>query len=116
MPRILTFAGSAREASLNKKLARLGSEKARAAGAEVTFIDLRDCPLPLFDQDFEAAEETPAAALSLKQLMIQHDGLLLACPEYNGSISPLLKNTLDCRDRPKESLLGPPTPVKSRPY
>ena len=94
-PKILSFAGSAREQSFNKKLVRIAAEGARKAGAEVTLIDLRDFPLPIFDQDLEASEGLPAVALKLKELFKVHAGLLISAPEYNSSVTPLLKNTID---------------------
>lgn len=94
-PKILAFAGSTREGSHNKRLIRVATEAARAAGAEVTLIDLRDYPLPPYDGDFEAKEGLPAAAVALKELFKAHDGLLISAPEYNGGISGMLKNTLD---------------------
>ncbi len=94
-PKILAFAGSARKASFNKKLLRVAAEAAREAGADVTLIDLADYPLPLYDGDLEEASGLPENAKKLKALFLQHDGLLLACPEYNSTITPLLKNTLD---------------------
>jgi NAD(P)H-dependent FMN reductase len=100
--RILAFAGSAREASLNKKLVRVAAEGARAAGAEVTLIDLRDLPMPIYDGDLEEAEGLPPNARELKRLLREHDGLLLACPEYNSSITPLLKNAIDWASRAEE--------------
>ena len=93
--RILAFAGSVRRESFNRRLLPAAIDGARAAGAEVTHIELADYPLPLFDQDMEARDGLPANALKLKELFKSHAGLLLACPEYNGSITPLLKNTLD---------------------
>jgi NAD(P)H-dependent FMN reductase len=107
--RILVFAGSAREGSLNKKLARLAAEAARAVGAEVTLIDLRDHPLPLYDGDLEAHHGVPVHAVRLKALFKEHDALLIASPENNGSVSALLKNTLDWLSRPvgEESGLAP---------
>jgi chromate reductase len=93
--RILAFAGSVRRESFNRRLLPAAIDGARAAGAEVTHIELADFPLPLFDQDMEARDGLPANALKLKELFKAHNGLLLACPEYNGSITPLLKNTLD---------------------
>jgi NAD(P)H-dependent FMN reductase len=95
MPRLLAFAGSARRDSFNRKLLTTLIAGASAAGAEVTRIDLRDWPLPLYDGDLEDEQGLPEAVVRLKALMREHDGLLLACPEYNGSITPLLKNTLD---------------------
>lgn len=93
--RILAFAGSARRASLNRKLIRVAAETARDAGAEVTLIDLADYELPIYNGDLEAEHGLPDAAKKLKELFFDHDGLLLACPEYNSSITPLLKNTID---------------------
>src|SRR5215831_18021639 len=64
-------------------------------GAEVTLIDLKDFPLPLFDQDLEAQQGMPENGKKLKKLFIDHDGLLLASPEHNSSITPVLKKALD---------------------
>ncbi len=99
MPRILAFAGSSRAASFNKKLVALAAEGARAAGAEVTLIDLADFPMPLFEQDLEAREGMPEHAARFKELLLTHDGLLIASPEYNSAFSPLLKNALDWASR-----------------
>ena len=101
--RILAFAGSARRDSVNKKLLQVASAGARDAGAEVTIIDLADYPMPLYDGDLEAGEGLPDNAHKLKALFREHHGLLLACPEYNGSITPLLKNTIDWVTRPAGS-------------
>jgi NAD(P)H-dependent FMN reductase len=98
--KILAFAGSTRSDSYNKKLARLAADAARAAGAEVTFVDLRDLPLPVFDQDLEARDGLPENAKKFKELMLAHDGLLIASPEYNSSISAVLKNAIDWASRP----------------
>jgi NAD(P)H-dependent FMN reductase len=94
-PKILVFAGSARRDSLNKKLARVAADAARAAGAEVTFIDLDDYPMPLYHGDLEEKEGLPENCRRLKQLFAQHDALLLVSPENNASVSALMKNTLD---------------------
>lgn len=99
-PKILAFAGSLRVESFNKKLVRLAADAARAAGAEVTVLDLRDLPLPVFDEDLEKAEGLPANARKLKDLMLAHRGLLLSCPEYNSSITAALKNAIDWASRP----------------
>jgi NAD(P)H-dependent FMN reductase len=101
-PKILVFAGSAREGSFNKKLARIAAAAAREAGAEVTFLDLRDHSLPLFDQDLEAREGEPAHATALKRLMKEHHGWIVATPEHNTTITALLKNTLDWASRRRE--------------
>ena len=99
-PRILAFAGSNRTDSWNQKILRIASDAAANAGAEVTIIHLRDYPLPLFDEDLERDEGHSSSSLQLKKLFSDHDGLLLACPEYNSSITPLLKNTIDWVSRP----------------
>jgi NAD(P)H-dependent FMN reductase len=101
-PRILALAGSSRRDSFNKKLIRIAVGGAREAGADVTLIELEDYPLPLFNQDDEAASGLPANGRKLKDLFLSHQGLLIASPEYNSSITPLLKNTIDWVSRPVE--------------
>jgi len=99
-PRILAFAGSTRTESFNKRLIKIAVASAQAAGAEVTLIDLRDYPLPLFDGDLEAREGLPADGRKLKDLFLAHHGLLMSCPEYNSSITGVWKNTIDWVSRP----------------
>lgn len=96
---VLAFAGSAREESMNKKLVIEASNVARELGGRVTFIDFKDYPIPLYNGDLEKNEGMPAKAKELRQLMIQSDVILIASPEYNGSVSPLLKNALDWASR-----------------
>ena len=100
MPRILAFASSTRRESFNKKLVAIAAQGAREAGAEVTLIDLKDFPLPLFDQDLEADQGMPEMGKKLKKLFIDHDGLLIASPEYNSSFPAVLKNAIDWVSRP----------------
>jgi len=106
-PKLLAFAGSTRTESWNKKLIKIAVDGARAAGADVTLIDLRDFPLPLFDGDLETAG-FPDVALKLKQLFLEHQGLLISSPEYNSSISGVLKNAIDwvSRSAPGEKPLA----------
>lgn len=99
-PRILAFSGSARRGSWNQKLVRAAAEGARKAGCEVTVIDLADFPLPIMDEDLESREGTPANAARLKELFMSHQGLLIASPEHNSSVTALLKNTIDWVSRP----------------
>jgi chromate reductase, NAD(P)H dehydrogenase (quinone) len=99
--KILAFAGSARKESFNKKLVKIAAEGAKNAGAEVTYLDFRDLPLPLYDEDIEAAEGLPDNVRKLKALMKAHHGFVIACPEYNSSITPLLKNVIDWASRPE---------------
>jgi chromate reductase, NAD(P)H dehydrogenase (quinone) len=99
-PKILAFAGSTRTDSYNKKLIKVAIRGAEAAGAEVTYLDLRDLALPLYDGDLEA-EHFPESALKLKEIMFAHDGLMISSPEYNSSISGVLKNAIDWASRPR---------------
>ena len=94
-PRILAFAGSLRKDSFNKRLVKIASTGARASGAEVTHVDLKDYPLPIFDEDCEREQGMPENAAKLKQLFVEHDGFLISAPEYNSSITAVLKNTID---------------------
>lgn len=100
-PRILAFSGSSRAGSLNHRLVTVASEGARKVGAEVTVISLRDFAMPIYDGDLEDASGLPENGKKLKALMAVHSGLLIACPEYNSSITPLLKNTIDWLSRPQ---------------
>jgi chromate reductase len=99
-PRILAFAGSTRAGSFNKKLVQIAANGAHAAGGEVTFLDLKDFPLPMFDQDLEASAGQPDNAKKLKDVFVSHHALLISSPEYNSSITALLKNTIDWISRP----------------
>ena len=98
--KLLAFAGSARKDSFNKRLVQIAAAGATTAGADVTVIDLKQFPMPLFDQDLEQEAGVPEHAIRLKQLFVEHDGLLIAAPEYNSSITPLLKNSIDWVSRP----------------
>lgn len=101
-PRLLALAGSLREKSLNMALVRIAARGAEAAGAEVTVLDMRDYRLPVFDGDAEAQEGAPEAVRALKAQFLAHDGLLIASPEYNGSLTAALKNALDWLSRREE--------------
>lgn len=97
-PRILAVAGSKRQGSYNVTLIKNAIQLARSAGAEVTWLDLAELPLPLFDEELEAAGAPPEVR-KLKDLFLAHDALLIASPEYNSSITPLLKNVIDWASR-----------------
>lgn len=107
-PKIIAFAGSTREASWNKKLIKIAAAAATAAGGEVTLIDLRDYAMPIFDEDVEAKEGLPPAARRIKDLFLTHQGLLISSPEYNSSVTGVLKNAIDWLSRrvPGEKPLG----------
>jgi chromate reductase, NAD(P)H dehydrogenase (quinone) len=93
--RLLFFAGSTREGSYNKKLARLAQHIATANGIEGVFVDLRDYPMPLYNGDLEAEQGPPQKAAEFKALLSEYQGVFIASPEYNSSVTPLLKNTID---------------------
>ncbi len=103
-PKILAFAGALRRDSTNKKTVLVAVEGARNAGAEVTYIDLRDFPVSLYDGDLETAEGLPEQAIRLQQLMLAHDGFLISSPEYNSGISGTLKTYIDWTSRPHGDL------------
>jgi NAD(P)H-dependent FMN reductase len=103
MAKILAFSGSARENSYNQKLVKIAALGASKVGAEVTVINLADYPLPLYNADLEKEQGLPENAKKLKQLMLEHDGLLIASPEYNSAFSALLKNTIDWMSRAESS-------------
>jgi len=94
-PRILAFGGSLRRDSYNHKLVSIAAAGGREAGADVTVISLRDFALPVFDEDLEATSGMPESAKRLKALFLEHNGLIIASPEYNSSITAALKNAID---------------------
>ena len=93
--RLLFFAGSTREGSYNKKLAWLARHIASANGIEGVFVDLKDYPMPLYNGDLEAEQGPPLKAQEFKALLGEYQGVFITSPEYNSSVTPLLKNTLD---------------------
>ena len=99
VPKLLAFAGSLRQASFNRKIVAVAAQGARAAGAEVTVVDFRDLPMPIYDGDLEAKQGLPDAAKQFKRLLIEHHGVLVATPEYNSQFPALLKNALDWASR-----------------
>ncbi len=98
-PKILAFAGSLRTDSFNKKLVKVAAQGAEKAGAEVTYIDLRDYPFSLYDGDLEATKGIPEIVTKVKEIMSAHDGFLISSPEYNSGISGVLKNFIDWTSR-----------------
>ena len=101
-PKILAFAGSTRKESFNNRLVKIAAKSAKASGAQVTIANLNDYPVPLFDQDLEKEKGQPEKAKQFKALMVAHDGFLISSPEYNSSITAVLKNMLDWVSRPVE--------------
>lgn len=99
MPKILAIAGSYRKNSYNKRVLAIAADGARAAGADVTVIDLRDFPLPIYDADMQDGGAFNEDALRLQDVMNGHDGFLIASPEYNGGIPGGFKNAIDWMSR-----------------
>ncbi len=98
-PKILALAGSLRKDSLNKKLIKIAIKGAEKTGASVTLIDLKDYSMPMYDGDIESSTGLPENAIKLKNLMKESDGFLIASPEYNSSITGVLKNFIDWTSR-----------------
>ncbi|MDP8267272.1 MAG: NAD(P)H-dependent oxidoreductase [Candidatus Tenebribacter davisii] len=101
MIKILAFADSSRIGSYNTKLLHIAAKGAQEAGAEVTTLNLADNPLPIFNADLELESGMSENAHKLKQLFIEYDAFIIASPEYNSAITPLLKNVLDWVSRPE---------------
>ncbi|RDV25149.1 NADPH-dependent oxidoreductase [Alteromonas aestuariivivens] len=99
MTKLLAFAGSTRSGSYNQAILDVAVEGAREAGAEVTQINLSDYAMPIFNQDEEAQYGLPERAQAFKHLLMEHDGFLIASPEYNSSYPALLKNAIDWASR-----------------
>lgn len=92
--KLLVFAGSTRQQSFNRHLAAIAAQMGRDAGADVCHIELADFDIPMYNADLEA-KGTPADVVRLKQLMFEHPAWIICSPEYNGSYTALLKNTID---------------------
>jgi NAD(P)H-dependent FMN reductase len=94
-PKILVFPGSNRSGSINARLAAVVAKELALTGADVTRISLADYALPLFSEDLEREKGIPENAFKLARLFASHHGIVIVTPEYNSSLPPLLKNTLD---------------------
>jgi chromate reductase, NAD(P)H dehydrogenase (quinone) len=93
--KILVIPGSLRTGSLNARLAAAAAYQFAQAGADVTRISLGDFPLPIYDGDLQTKSGVPKHAINLKRMMSTHHGVLIVTPEYNSSVPPLVKNTID---------------------
>lgn len=97
--KVLAFSGSSRAGSYNQELVEEASRIARKNGAEVTVINLKDYEMPIYQEDLEASQGMPENARRFRKLMLEHDRIMIATPEYNGSLTALLKNALDWASR-----------------
>ena len=102
MPKILVLPGSLRTGSHNARLAALLTKELVLAEADVTRISLSDYPLPLYDGDLETKSGPPPNAIQLKRMLSVHAGVFIVTPEYNASVPPLVKNTIDWISRVRE--------------
>ncbi|HEX9320641.1 MAG TPA: NAD(P)H-dependent oxidoreductase [Xanthobacteraceae bacterium] len=113
-PKVLVFAGSIRTGSFNARLAALAAKELTRAEADVSLISLIDYPLPMYDGDLEARSGPPESALKLKRAFCAHHGIFIASPEYNASLTPLLKNAIDWITRVREGKEPPLAAFKDR--
>lgn len=97
---VLAISGSTRRASWNTRLLGIVASELGLQGVAIVEHSFREQPLLLYDPDSEAEMGIPDAVLRLRGQISQCDGLLIACPEYNGSVTPVLKNALDWASRP----------------
>ncbi len=114
IPKILVFAGSIRTGSFNARLAANAAKQLALMDADATHISLADYPMPLYDGDLEARSGQPENAIKLKQMFMAHQGIFIASPEYNASVTPLLKNSLDWVSRVREGREMPLAAYKDR--
>jgi chromate reductase, NAD(P)H dehydrogenase (quinone) len=115
-PKILVIPGSLRTGSHNVRLAALVTKELALAEAEVTRISLQDYPLPLYDGDLEAKSGAPANAVQLKRMLALHHGVFIVTPEYNASVPPLVKNTIDWISRVRDRGEAPLAVFKRRAF
>ena len=101
--KILVIPGSLRSGSLNARLASAAAQELALAGAEVTRISLGDFPLPIYDGDLQTKSGVPKHAINLKRMIGAHHGVLIVTPEYNSSVPPLVKNTIDWVSRVQDA-------------
>lgn len=113
-PKLAFLAGSTRQGSLNRKLARAAADLAEQRGFSAEIIELANYPMPLYNGDLEAQEGPPDNARKLREVFRAHSGIFIASPEYNASVTPLLKNTLDWMSRVREGNEPPLALFKSR--
>jgi chromate reductase, NAD(P)H dehydrogenase (quinone) len=104
---IIALSGSLREGSFNTQLTRYACVVGKEIGLDMTFLDLAEYDLPLYNANDEAKSGLPEAAKALKARFAQAAGFFIATPEYNGSFPALLKNTIDWVSRPHEENEAP---------
>ena len=101
--KILVIPGSLRTGSLNARLAAAAAYQFAQTGVDVTRVSLADFPLPIYDGDLQGKSGVPKHAINLKRMMSAHHGVLIVTPEYNSSVPPLVKNTIDWVSRVQDA-------------
>jgi NAD(P)H-dependent FMN reductase len=114
IPKVLVFAGSIRSGAYSGRTADAAMKELAVQGADVTRISLSDYALPIMDEDLERERGLPENAVKLARLFHVHDAVLICTPEYNGSIPPLLKNTIDWVSRVHKDAGKPLTPYSGK--
>jgi NAD(P)H-dependent FMN reductase len=99
----LTFSGSLRQGSFNSKLVKFSATKIESMGIQNLTLEINAFPMPLFNEDDETENSAPESASLLREHFAESDLLLIASPEYNGSLTAVLKNTIDWLSRPSAS-------------
>ena len=84
---------------MNRQLAAVAAAAVRDAGGTAELLELADYPMPMYDEDEETRGGLPAPVRAFKAKVAAAPGYIVCSPEYNGSLSPLLKNTLDWLSR-----------------
>lgn len=102
--KILMFAGSLRKESFNKKILNAIMPFLKEQNVDVEFVDLVDLQIPILNEDDEKANGIPSGAQTLVKKIQESSALIISAPEYNGSISGVLKNTIDWVSRDKANV------------
>ncbi len=105
MSELIALSGSIRGGSLNEKLALLAVKYAQSQGVDAEYIDLRNYSLPIYNGDIDNSHDKPKPVLSLKKIFVDSSKIIIASPENNASVSPLLKNVIDWVSRSDEGEL-----------
>jgi chromate reductase, NAD(P)H dehydrogenase (quinone) len=100
-PKILVFAGSIRTGAFSGKLAAAAAKELALNDADVTLISLADYEMPIYNGDLEKEKGVPENGKKLARQIAAHQGVFIATPEYNNTIPPLLKNSIDWVSRLK---------------
>lgn len=98
-PRVLVLGASLSKNSLNARLAALAARTASAHGAEVRTVAFAELAVPQLNTDLLDTDGVPEGARKFGDLLTAADGFIIAAPEYNYSVSGVLKNLIDWTSR-----------------